>query len=138
MSKRTIEAYENVFHYINDHLIPLRGQAIIIDLEKAMRRALINVLDSIDSIMAILGCWFHFCQALRRYLAKMPALYKKVNSDEIYRNIFRQFQCLPLLPLHHIESSFRDLCIEALRLDKDLFAIFVDYFRIENIRILTA
>lgn len=134
MSKRTIEAYERVFQYINENLIPLCGEAIIIDFEKAMRKALINVLKSIDSLMFILGCWFHFCQALRRKVSQMPALFAIIRKDVRYKDIFRQFQCLPLLPMHHIEDTFRDLAKDALSLDQNLFAPFVDYFHKEWIR----
>lgn len=137
MSKRTIAAYESAFRYIHENLIPLRGEAIIIDFEKAIRKALVQVLRSIDSVLVILGCWFHFCQALRRKVAQMSELFEKINTDEKYRDIFRRFQCLPLLPLHHIESSFRDLAKEALNLDKQLFAPFVNYFNREWMNIVT-
>lgn len=137
MSKRTTEAYESVFRYIHEKLIPLRGKSIIIDFEKAMRRALINVLKSIGSLLAILGCWFHFCQALRRKIVQMPELFKKIKSDENYKNIFRQFQCLPLLPLEHIPNTFRDLAKEALKLDAELFSPFVQYFNNEWMKIVT-
>lgn len=137
MTKRTIEAYESAFRYIHENLIPLRGKAIIIDYEKAMRKALKNVLSSIDSSMCILGCWFHFCQALRRKVAQMSELFLKINSDEKYKDIFRRFQCLPLLPLEHINNTFRDLCKEALILDRILFAPFVNYFNREWMNIVT-
>lgn len=137
MSQRTTEAYESVFNYIHEHLIYLTGDAIIIDFEKAMRKALLRILKKYNSDMLILSCWFHFCQALRRKLAQMPALFEKVKADETYRTIFRRFQCLPLLPLHHIEESFRSLSKTALRLNKDLFAPFVNYFNKEWMKTVT-
>lgn len=137
MSKRTIEAYESAFQYIHDNLIPLIGDGIIIDYEKAMRRALIKVLASINSNMQVLGCWFHYCQALRRKLAKTSALFEEIRCDEKNKDIFRRFQCLPLLPLHHIESSFRSSSKEALKLDKNLFPSFIDYFNAEWMKIVT-
>lgn len=137
MSRRTIEAYESVFKYINEKLVPLRGEAIIIDFEKAIRKALIRILKSIGSEMSILGCWFHMCQALRRKLVSMTELFVKVKTDETYKNIFRRFQCFALLPLEHIESAFKNLCIEALRLDNQLFAPFIDYFNNKWMRIVT-
>lgn len=130
MTKRTIAAYESVFRYIHEHLIPLLGKSIIIDFEKAMRKGLINVLKSIGSLMEILGCWFHYCQALRRKISQMPELFERIRNDEKYRDIFRRFQCLPLLPLDSIEATFRDLAKEALKLDQS-FAQFVDYFHQE-------
>lgn len=131
------EAYESVFRYIHDNLIPLRGEAIIIDFEKGMRRGPKNVLKEVGSNMDILGCWFHFCQALRRALARMPELFDKVQSDEVYKEIFRRFQCLPLLPMNHIEKEFRDLCKEALKIDKKSFSTFINYFNNEWMKIVT-
>lgn len=137
MSKRTNKAYESVFRYIHHNLIPLHGEAIIIDFEKAMRKGLKNVLREVDSEMDILGCWFHFCQALRRALARMPALFDKVQSDEVYKEIFRRFQCLPLLPMNHIQKEFQDLCKEALKVDKIAFSPFINYFNNEWMKIVT-
>lgn len=137
MSKRTTEAYESVFSYIHENLIRLTGNAIIIDFEKAMRKALLRILKKYNSDMMILSCWFHFCQALRRKLSQMPALFEKVKSDETYRTIFHRFQCLPLLPLHYIEESFRSLSKATLKLNKDLFAPFVNYFNKEWMKTVT-
>lgn len=137
MSKQTIEAYQNVFEYINEKLIPLRGEAIIIDYEKAMRRAMKNVLQSSGSNMTVLGCWFHYCQALRRKVSKMPNLFENIRKYEKYSHLFRRFQCLPLLPLQYIDQLFRSLAKEALRLNSDLFATFVDYYDREWMKIVT-
>lgn len=95
MSRRTIEAYESTFKYINDNLIPLKGEGIIIDFEKAMRKGLKRILKANKSEMPILGCWFHFAQALVRKLAKISILAEKTKIDEKYKDIFRRFQCLP-------------------------------------------
>lgn len=137
MSKRTIPAYENAFQYINRNLIPLRGQAIIIDFEKAMRRGLLLVLRANGSMMAILGCWFHFCQALRRKLLKLPDLAHKIRTNDKYKDIFRRIQCLPLIRCEDIEPTFKDLGKEALKLDKKLFAPFLNYFHNEWIKTVT-
>lgn len=137
MNRRTVQAYESVFRYIHEKLIPLRGDSIIIDFEKPMRRALIKTIASINSNLSILGCWFHMCQSLRRKLAKTPDLFEKVRTSETHADIFRRFQCLALLPVNYIETSFISLSKEALRLDKDAFAQFIDYFNTEWIKIVT-
>lgn len=84
--------------------------------------------------MAVLGCWFRFVQALR--MAQFSELYAKVKADERYYNIFRRFQCLPILPVEHIESTFTNLSKEALKLDLD-FQPFITYFNNEWIKIVT-
>lgn len=102
-----------------------------------MRKTLIRVLNSIDSDMQILGCWFHFCQAVRRKLAKLTPLFEKVKSDEKYKHIFRRFQCLPLIPLDLVQDTFKKLCIEVLKLDKELFSPFINYFHNEWMIVVT-
>lgn len=111
--------------------------AIIIDFEKAMRKGLKNVLKAVDSNLQILGCWFHYCQALRRKMSKIPELFELIKSNEKHRYIFRKFQCLPLLPEYHIETTFKSLSIEALKLDRNSFAPFINYFNKEWIQIVT-
>lgn len=136
MSRRTIEAYESALQYIHEHLIPLKGNGIIIDFEKGLRKGLKKVLGSNHSEMPILGCWFHMTQA-RRKLTKQSNLFEKVQTEETYKDIFRRFQCLALLPLHHIESMFKILSKEALKLDKDCFSPFINYFHNEWIKVVT-
>lgn len=137
MSRRTIEAYESVFEYIHKNLISLREEGIIIDFEKGIRTALKRMLQKVNSSMPILGCWFHFTQAVRRKMTQFSPSFHKIKTDEKYSNIFRRFQCLPLLPVQHIECAFRDLAKEALKLDKDFFPPFINYFNSEWIKILT-
>lgn len=112
-------------------MIPIAGKGIIIDFEKAERLALKGLESGID----ILGCWFHFCQALRRKLASMSDLYELVRKNDKAKGIFRQFQCLALLPAEMIESSFIELSKEALKCSK-LFAPLIDYFYKEWIKIV--
>lgn len=71
MSHKTTKAYVSVLKYIHDNLIPLTGAGIIIDFEKAERLA----LSQLNLDIVIYGCWFHFCQALRRKMATMGELF---------------------------------------------------------------
>lgn len=131
MSRRTTEAYFNALYYINDKLISLKGISIIIDFERAMRLALIQL----GIVKDILGCWFHSCQAIRRRMASMVELFKLVRSKQNVYSIFRQFQCLALLPPEKIEGAFLELSREALKVTP-LFADFIDYFNREWIGIV--
>lgn len=131
MSKRSTAAYSSVLKFIHENLIPIEGQSIIIDFEKSMRLALIKL----NTGIMILGCWFHHCQCLRRKLASMPELHKLVRSNDKMKSIFRQFQCLALLPHDLIEPTFIELSKEALKLSP-LFAPFIDYYYNEWIKIV--
>lgn len=84
--RRTKESYVTALSYINDYLIELSGKEIIIDLP-------------------ILGCWFHFCQALRRWMRSMENLYALIRKNSNAQCIFRQFQCLALLPYNQIKTA---------------------------------
>lgn len=126
MTRRTTEAYVNALEYIHEKLIPLKGKGIIIDFEKAMRAALKKVSPDI----VVLGCWFHFCQAIRRKMVSIKDLAELVRTDAKAKNFFRRFQCLALLPACMIEDAFMELSTEALGYSK-LFTEFVNYFHRE-------
>lgn len=131
MSRKSTNAYLSVLKYVHENLIPIAGAGIIIDFEKAERLA----ISKLNSGITILGCWFHFCQALRRKLASMGELFELVRKDERAKTIFSQFQCLPLLPSAVIEETFKELAKKALRVST-LFATFIDYFDREWIKIV--
>lgn len=58
------------------------GVGIIINFKKAERMALLMQL---GTGINILGCWFHFCQALRKMLASMGDFFELVrNGDSRY------------------------------------------------------
>lgn len=132
MSRKTTEAYFNILKYVDEELLPLSGSGIIIDFEKAERQAISKLKTGIK----IFGCFFHFCQALRRKLASMGQLFELVRNQEKVKNIFSQFQCLALLPAAEIEDSFKKLAKKALK-ETILFANFIDYFDREWIKIVT-
>lgn len=123
MSRRTTEAYSTALEYLHQNLIPLVGNGIIIDFEKAMRSALHNLNTGIN----ILGCWFHFCQALRRKMASVKLLFEIIRTDHTAKDIFRRIQCLALLPPDQIQPAFINLSREGLKHSEN-FSEFIDYF----------
>lgn len=133
MSRRTTNAYKAALQYVNENIIELKGNGIIIDFEKAMRAALRKVSPNIP----ILGCWFHFCQALRRKMASMEHLLALIKDNPDAKNIFRKFQCLALLPNDKIKDAFVYLLREALEEKKiKEFAPFISYFKKEWMEIV--
>lgn len=72
MSRKTTEAYFNLLKYVHEELIEMNGSGIIIDFEKAERQA----LHQLQTGIRIFGCWFHFCQALRRKITSMEELFE--------------------------------------------------------------
>lgn len=132
MTRKTTVAYLSILRYVHEELIPIVGQGIIIDFEKAERLALGQLRTGIP----VLGCWFHFCQALRKMMATMGELFELVRNNENVKTIFAQFQCLPLLPAHLIENTFRNLAKKALKTTVK-FDRFIDYFNREWMKIVT-
>lgn len=131
MSRKTTKAYFNALKYVHENLIPIAGAGIIVDFERAERLA----ISKLNTGILIYGCWFHFCQAIRRKLASMGVLFEFVRNNEHAKTIFLQFQCLALLPADVIEDTFKVLAKKALKLST-LFAQFVDYFDKEWIKVV--
>lgn len=65
----------------------------------------------------------------------MGELFELVRTDDIAMTIFRQFQCLALLPADKIEITFKDLAKKTLKVSP-LFSNFIDYFNREWIKIV--
>lgn len=126
MTRRTTEAYVSALKYVHTYLIPLFGKGFIIDFEKAMRSALRRVVPNVK----VIGCWFHFCQAVRRKAASMKNLFELIRTDSEVNLFFRRFQCLALLPGEHIEETFMKLSRDALKISEH-FGNFIDYFHEE-------
>lgn len=132
MSNRTTEAYQSVFEYINENILPLSGKGIITDFEQALRNGLRNTVPETP----LLGCWFHHCQALRRKLASIPALFEIVRRDKTAAEFYRKIQCLALLPPDKIKSAFDQLAFDALQKYPE-FSNFVEYYDKQWIRKVT-
>lgn len=114
MTNRTTQAYESVFEYIHNFILPLNGKGIITDFEQALRNGLKNVVPDTP----LYGCWFHHCQALRRKLASIPKLFEISRNDR------------------KIKDSFDQLAYEALQ-NYPEFADFVKYYDAQWIRKVT-
>lgn len=134
MTRRTMKAYIEAYKYIHANLIELKGNGIIIDFEAAMRGGLKEV--AID--LPVLGCFFHYCQALQRYMKSLPDLYDLIKSNDDAKIIFRKFQCLALLPADMIKPAFIYLLRLALHEKKfSQFAPFIQYYKLQWIERVT-
>lgn len=118
MSKRTTESYYEVFKYIHEKILFLKG-TIVTDFD---RKGLKLVTD-----VTLLGCWFHYCQALRKKVASDFELFSLIRGNEEARIFFRKFQCLALLPADKIESASIQLAYKAMQ-QFPQFKRFVAYY----------
>lgn len=106
MSRRTIADYKKMFKGI----LELCDQKMdvsefVADFEKAAWRAIQDVFPTCK----IVGCAFHFTQALFRRLKKL-GLVPIYRSDENLALFCKKFMCLHLLPYQKIPSCFASLC----------------------------
>lgn len=126
MSRKTQQAYEDVFSYINKNVFPLEtSQTFTTDYEVPMRPALEKLYPNSQQI----ACYFHFTQAVKRNMSKMPNVMMLIKSDECAKSIYYRLHCLPLLPPEHIIDCFKQLRLEACNIDQATFRKFFMYFR---------
>lgn len=123
MSNRTTEAYKSVFNYINENIISLNAGGIITDFELALRNGLRHVVPH----NYLLGCWFHHCQALRKRVATHTKLFALIRKDKKAKEMYRNFQCLALLPPDKIKPTFEEMAFKCLQQYPE-FAKFIDYY----------
>lgn len=124
MTRKTQICYEHALKYIHENVFPLRCKAMITDFELAMRQALRNILPGI----ILLGCWFHYTQAIRRKVASIEDLFEIVRKVDTARNLYCKFLCLALLPHDLIEKAFNELALEALQSHK-AWTSFIKYYQ---------
>jgi hypothetical protein len=98
MQNKKTSSYAAIFRFLRDN----RGVVIheaMIDFELGLKRALIETFEDIK----ILGCWFHYAQALVRQLQKMPdSIRFRANVKEEISKLI----ALPLLPHEMIEGAY--------------------------------
>lgn len=124
MSNKKQDTYTAVFQFVNDNVMPLQCQVFMSDYETALRNGFAAVVPT----ATLAACWFHFVQAVKRNLMKLPNLVKLIRTDPVAGNIYYKLQALPLLPVGHIVPAFNMLKSQAYSLNKGLFAPFFDYY----------
>lgn len=78
MSRKTQAAYEHVFRYIDENVLPLRGVASYTsDYEIAMR----NALCELDPSVKRFACYFHYTQAVKRRTWQTAGLVALIRSN---------------------------------------------------------
>lgn len=82
MRGQTTEHYSAIFEFVRDGIISFDGilrspKLASSDFEQALRLALKKAWPDVE----LVGCWFHYCQALRTKARKCPALSGKLIDD---------------------------------------------------------
>lgn len=132
MSRKTEEAYTHLFSKINDTIFKMQPSSIMSDFERAMRNAVHTVFPN----CILTGCWFHYCQAVRRKCLKIPGFNLKINSDLGAKKLFHKFLAIPLVRIDLIDAAVNHLVAESLAFGNE-FVIFVTYFKRQWMQIET-
>lgn len=128
MTNRLSESYSDVFSFLKN-TYGVNPKFFMSDWEKAARKAASQTWPE----AAIKGCWFHYCQALRRN-AKAdtnlgPTISKKSGelTNPEHRSLFQSFLNLPLLNPTDIPTAFLHLKM-LVETRFPLFLNFLSYF----------
>ncbi|XP_057329789.1 uncharacterized protein LOC130670404 [Microplitis mediator] len=125
MTRKSSLAYTAGLTYFKNQLAPhIQPEIIIIDFESSLEIATRLAFP----LAKIVGCNFHYCQALMKKFKKYNLLQfcKEWLPGQI---IMRKFLALALLPHHDILTAFNWL-VENLPIDvHQIFAPFIQYFR---------
>ncbi|XP_046806253.1 uncharacterized protein LOC124419743 [Lucilia cuprina] len=79
MDKKTKKAYEGVFQYIKHNIFDMDPAVFITDYEHALRNSLRTVFPNARNV----GCWFHYCQAIRRNITSRKPLLQYIISSNV-------------------------------------------------------
>lgn len=130
MTCKSSQCYISVLEYIENNIMNLQPNQFMTDWELSERVALRRVYPGID----LRGCWFHYCNAIRRRRQKMGIKFHRLlEANKKAKLIYRQLQLIPLLPAEYIVDGFEEICHKARvqHFDKyfqDMFVYFQKYW----------
>lgn len=91
MTRKTQKAYEHIFQFLDANLLELKPKTFNTDFEKGLRNPIIQIFLQ----TRLKGCWFHYCQALRRKLSKMSEQAQMVKTTNEARRAFEKILVIP-------------------------------------------
>lgn len=101
MTNKTTNLYQKIFEYLKEKL-KIEATKIICDYEFPLRNAAKRVWSNVK----IIGCWFHYVQAIRRKMLGIKSLSTLIKKNKLALNVMQMFFKLPLLPLKHMEKGY--------------------------------
>ena len=112
MSKRRFKDYKSIFkellNLLDTNSLPCRVETIVCDFEKATWQAVRDLFPNVR----LLGCFFHWSQAVLRKL-KAIGLQTDYSNDSDIHNFCRKLFALPFLPAVKIPKMFAKLFSKA-------------------------
>lgn len=124
MTKKTEQAYKDVFEYIKTNIFDLSPARMLMDFEVAMRKAFLAIYPGVK----LIGCWFHHNQAVRRRASKISGFFQALSLDSELEQGYRKFMKLPLLPANVILQAY-DTIKSELQAKTNVFDVFLAYYQ---------
>ncbi|XP_037813343.1 uncharacterized protein LOC119604655 [Lucilia sericata] len=131
MSKKSEEAYTHMLHYLKSNILDLQPNRVITDYENGLR----NAIKKLYPTVKLVGCWFHYTQALRRKALKIPGFINELNKNNQAKVFFNKFLYLPLLKPNDITAAYQILKADAMdvkyikgKMTESYFQPFIKYF----------
>lgn len=88
----------------------------MLDYEKGLRKSLRKCFPQTN----LKGCWFHYCQAIRRKIStKFKSIMTSVRSNKAFALLYHKILAIPLLPAYGILDVFGSIKHEMKLHDKD-------------------
>lgn len=109
LNKKKQIAYEALFRYVHENIIPLRCEYLMTDFETAIRNGFLAVVPN----ARFASCRFHYGQACKRRAAKYGQMVQLCRTNEIAKRIYQKLLSLPLLPAKDIKLAFDHLKMQA-------------------------
>ena len=122
MTRKTAEAYNALFEFIEKEVFELQPAEFMTDYEDGMRLAIKTHWPNVE----IHGCWFHYSKAILKRCRKL-GMTKLLKWDEDAKIIKKQLAALPLLPVEQIKVGFE--AIRKLSSKKNLSKKFSRLFK---------
>lgn len=102
MNSKKSECYESIFQHIEMSAMKLKPKTFHSDYESGLRKAIRNVYSGVK----IIGCWFHYCQAVRRKCRQTKGFFRSLLCHKNGYAIYKMLLALPLLPQDKIPEGF--------------------------------
>lgn len=102
MNSKKSECYESLFQHIEMSAMKLKPKSFHSDYESGLRKALRNAYEGVQ----LIGCWFHYCQAVRRKCRQTKGFFRSLLGHKNGYEIYKMLLTLPLLPQDKIPEGF--------------------------------
>ena len=113
MCDKTEASYSAIFEKVREKITqlvphfnaPLRWTYMMADFEQAS----INAFRTVFPQVRVVGCFFHHCQSIHRYVSSRLHYKRLYDEKGGFHSAVRRVMCLALLPQHEINDAFERL-----------------------------